>query len=72
MRFRFGYLRAKLNGQLDFVVSVEARTDMNAFKVMLDIAIAFVIGAGILTLINWKMAQTEYPHQISGRVSKLS
>ena len=32
---------------------------MNAFKVMVEIAIAFIIGAGILTLINWKTAQTK-------------
>ena len=32
---------------------------MNGFKVVLEIAIAFVIGTGILTLINWKTAQTE-------------
>ena len=32
---------------------------MNAFKVLLEIAIAFVIGASILTLINWKTAQAK-------------
>ena len=32
---------------------------MNAFKVVLEIAIAFVIGAGIITVINWKTAQTK-------------
>ena len=30
---------------------------MNGFKVVLEIAIAFVIGAGILTVINWKTDQ---------------
>lgn len=32
---------------------------MNGFKVVFEIAIAFVIGTVILTLINWKTAQAE-------------
>ena len=32
---------------------------MNAFKMGLEIAIAFIIGTAILTLINWKMAQAK-------------
>ena len=31
---------------------------MNGFKVALEIAIAFIVGAGILTVINWKTSQS--------------
>ena len=49
---------------------------MNAFKVLFEIAIAFVIGTAILTLINWKTAKaklsTSNPQSAIQIESKLS